>query len=160
MLLWLNEEKTKKLESELRGHYNYFEYKMFGEKNPSVQWVDEGDYGDICTKASMDFKVELNRLLDSIPKVNFYRNRIAIERGKSVETQYRVDSMCWCLSYKGALMRSLEKALLETEPSKDTEYTETSLLIKFAELGKNLQSFVDEWDKKLDGNKEENVLEE
>ena len=154
MLLWLNEEKTKKLESALRGHYDYFEYKMFGEKNPSLQWVDDGDYGNICTKASIDFRVELNKLLESIPKVNFYRNTMAIERGKSVETQYRVDSKCFCLSYKGALMKSLEKALLETEP-KDAEYTEASLLIKFSELGKNLQSFVDEWDKKLEGNKEE-----
>ena len=159
MLLWLNEEKTKRLESTLRGHYDYFEYKMFGEKNPSLQWVDEGDYGDICTKASMEFRVELNRLLDSIPKVKFYRNTIAIERGKSVETQYRVDSKCFCLSYKGALMRSLEKALLETEP-KDAEYTEADLLIKFSEISKNLQSFIDEWDKKLEGNKEESIIEE
>lgn len=154
MLLWLNEEKTRKLESTIRGYYDYWEYKMFGEKNPSLQWVDEGDYGNICTKASMDFKVELNRLLDSIPKVSFYRNTMAIERGKSVETQYRVDSKCFCLSYKGALMRSLEKALLETEPE-NSEYTESSLLLAFAELSKNLQSFVDEWDKKLEGNKEE-----
>ena len=155
MLLWLNEEKTRKLESTIRGYYDYYEFKMFGEKNPSLQWVDEGDYGNICTKASMEFKVELNRLLDSIPKINFYRNKMAVDRDKSIETQYRVDNMCWCLSYKGALMRSLEKALLETEPNKETEYTEASLLIKFGEIGKSLQSFVDEWDKKLDGNKEE-----
>ena len=154
MLLWLNEEKTKKLESTVRGYYDYFEYKMFGEKNPSLQWVDDGDYGNICTKASIDFRVELNKLLESIPKVNFYRNTMAIERGKSVETQYRVDSKCFCLSYKGALMRSLEKALLETEP-KDAEYTEADLLIKFSEISKNLQSFIDEWDKKLEGKKEE-----
>ena len=160
MILWLNEEKTKKLESTVRGYYDYHEFKMFGEKEPKMQWCDIGDYGDICTKTSMEFKVELNRLIDSISKVNFYRNKMAVDRDKSIETQYRVDSMCWCLSYKGALLRSLEKALLETEPNKDTEYTEASLLIRFAEIGKNLQSFVDEWNKKLEGSKEKTVIEE
>ena len=159
MLLWLNEEKTRKLESTVRGYYDYWEYKMFGEKEPKMQWVDSGDFGNICTKTSIDFKVELNRLLDSMPKTNFYRNTIAIERGKTIETQYRVDSKCFCLSYRGALLSSLEKALLETEPE-NSEYTEASLLLAFAEIGKNLQSFIDGWDKKLEGNKEEIVTEE
>ena len=63
------------------------------------------------------------------------------------------------MSYDGALLRSLEKALIETE-SENAEYTEASLLIKFTGLGNNLQSFVNDWDKKLENNKEEIVTEE
>ena len=159
MILWLNEEKTRKLESEMRGHYRYWEFRMFGEKEPRMQWVDSGSYHDICTKTSTDFKDKLINLISNLPKTNFYRNKISVERGSFLETQYRVDNMCWCLSYDGALLRSLEKALIETE-SENAEYTEASLLIKFTELGNNLQSFVNDWDKKLENNKEEIVTEE